>query len=106
MTMFQEMLKKMQGGGFMFYSHTMLHDSDFRFDLNVVQCPSKSIILVNNCLVCALDGFLRIILLLLIVAIHITYILHIMWVFTYFTRLLIIKEHFTVLGYNMLVFDL
>ncbi len=107
MTMFQEMLKKMQGGGFMLYSHTMLHDSDFRFDLNVVQCPSKSIILINNCLVCALDGFLRIILLLLIVAIHITcFILHIMWVFTYFTRLLIIKEHFTVLGYNMLVFDL
>jgi hypothetical protein len=101
------MLKKMQeGGGFMLYPHTMLHDSDCRLDLNVVQCPSKTIIVVNNCLVCALDSFLIMILLLLIVAIHITcFILHTMWVFTYFTRLLII-EHFTLLGYNMLVFDL
>jgi hypothetical protein len=63
----------------MLYSQTMLHDSDFRFDLNAVLCPSKSIIVVNNSLVCALDGFLRMILLLLIVAIHIMcFILHIL----------------------------
>jgi hypothetical protein len=85
----------------------MFHDSDFRLDSNVVQCPNKSIIVVNNCLVCALDGSLRMILLLLIVAIHIMcFILHTMWIFTYFTRLLIIKAHFTLLGYNMLMFDL
>jgi hypothetical protein len=29
-----------------------------------------------------------------------------MWVFTYFTQLLIIREHFTLLGYNVLVFNL
>jgi len=108
MIMFKEMLKKMQeGGGFMLYSQTMLHDFHFRLDFNVVQCPNKLTIVVNNYRVCALDGFLRMILLLLIVAIHIMcFILNTMWVFTYFTQLLIIREHFTLLGYNVLVFNL
>jgi hypothetical protein len=53
-TMFQEMLKKMQeGGGSMLHPQMMIHDFDFNIDLSVVKCPSKSSIIVNECHVCA-----------------------------------------------------
>jgi hypothetical protein len=48
--MFHEILKKMQeGGGFMLHPQMMLHDSDFNLDPNVVKCPGKSSIVVNEC---------------------------------------------------------
>jgi hypothetical protein len=53
-TMFEEMFKKMQkGGGFMLYPQPMLYCPNYTFDVNDPKCLGKSIIIVNECHVCA-----------------------------------------------------
>jgi len=50
-TMLQETCKK--GGGFMLYPQPMLHCPDYVLDVNDPKCLGKSIIIVNECHVCA-----------------------------------------------------
>jgi hypothetical protein len=53
-TMLQETFKKMKkGGGFMFYPQPMLHCPDYTLDVNDPKCLGKSIVIVNECHVCA-----------------------------------------------------
>jgi hypothetical protein len=52
-TMFQELLKRMQEGGvFTLHPLPMFHDPNYRPKPIIVNCLGKSTFIINECLVC------------------------------------------------------